>query len=99
MVMIANPQVAFSIFVLTEAWLVPLEGWPVDRFGPRNVVLAGGLLIGLASAVNSMANSLTLLYLGAVLGGVGCVYGTCMGNALKWFLDRRGLPAILAAAS
>src|SRR5450432_500521 len=35
-------QVAFSIFVLTETWLVPIEGWFVDRFGPRIVVVIGG---------------------------------------------------------
>ena len=93
-------QVAFSIFVLVEAWLVPLEGWFVDRLGPRNVVLAGGVLIGAAWVVNSMANSLPLLYLGAALGGlgVGCVYGTCVANALKWFPDRRGLAAGITAA-
>jgi OFA family oxalate/formate antiporter-like MFS transporter len=86
-------QVAFSIFVITEAWLVPLEGWFVDRFGPRLIVAAGGLLVAAAWAINSLANSLPLLYLGAALGGigVGCVYGTCVGNALKWFPDRRGL--------
>ena len=28
-------QVAFSIFALTETWLVPVEGWFVDRFGPK----------------------------------------------------------------
>src|SRR5690242_5950119 len=93
-------QVAFSIFVITEAWLVPLEGWFVDRFGPRRIVLAGGALIAVAWVVNSAADSLALLYLGAALGGlgVGCVYGTCVGNALKWFSDRRGLAAGITAA-
>jgi MFS transporter, OFA family, oxalate/formate antiporter len=93
-------QVAFSIFVITEAWLVPLEGWFVDRFGPRLIVAAGGLLVGAAWIINSLANSLPLLYLGAALGGigVGCVYGTCVGNALKWFPDRRGLAAGITAA-
>ena len=93
-------QVAFSIFVITEAWLVPLEGWFVDRFGPRVIVTAGGLLVAAAWVVNSLANSLPLLYLGAALGGigVGCVYGTCVGNALKWFPDRRGLAAGITAA-
>jgi OFA family oxalate/formate antiporter-like MFS transporter len=93
-------QVAFSIFVVTEAWLVPLEGWFVDRFGPRLIVAAGGVLVGLSWVINANANSLALLYLGAVVGGVGvgCVYGTCVGNALKWFPDRRGLAAGLTAA-
>ena len=50
-------QVAFSIFVITEAWLVPLEGWFVDRFGPRIMVVPGGLLIGAALVVIARADS------------------------------------------
>ena len=41
-------QVAFTIFVLTETWLVPVEGWLVDRFGPKIVVLVGGVLVAIA---------------------------------------------------
>ena len=93
-------QVAFTIFVLTETWLVPIEGYLVDRFGPRPVVLVGGILCGLGWAMNSVADSLTMLYIAAAVGGVGAgaVYGTCVGNALKWFPDRRGLAAGLTAA-
>ena len=93
-------QVAFSLFVLTETWLVPVESWFVDRFGPRFVVMAGGFLVGLAWTLDSFANSLSLLYLAAVLSGIGAgaVYGTCVGNALKWFVGRRGLAAGLTAA-
>jgi len=93
-------QVAFTIFVLTETWLVPIEGYLVDRFGPRPVVLVGGILCGLGWVMNSYADSLTMLYIAAAVGGVGAgaVYGTCVGNALKWFPDRRGLAAGLTAA-
>ena len=93
-------QVAFSIFVLTETWLVPVEGWFVDRFGPKIVVLLGGILVGIAWVLNAVAGSLTLLYIAAAIGGTGAgaVYGTCIGNALKWFPDRRGLCAGLTAA-
>jgi len=93
-------QVAFSIFVLTETWLVPVEGWFVDRFGPKLVVLIGGILVGIAWVLNAIADSLTLLYIAAAIGGIGAgaVYGTCIGNALKWFPDRRGLCAGLTAA-
>jgi OFA family oxalate/formate antiporter-like MFS transporter len=96
----ASIQVAFSIFVLLETWLVPFEGYLVDRFGPRLVVLAGGILCGIAWAMNAYAESLMFLYVAAALGGVGAgaVYGTCVGNALKWFPDRRGLAAGLTAA-
>jgi MFS transporter, OFA family, oxalate/formate antiporter len=93
-------QVAFSLFVLTETWLVPIEGWLVDRFGPRIVVMTGGLLVALAWAINSVANSLPVLYGAAILAGIGAgaVYGTCLGNALKWFVGRRGLAAGITAA-
>jgi MFS transporter, OFA family, oxalate/formate antiporter len=93
-------QVAFTIFVLTETWLVPIEGYLVDRFGPRPVVLVGGILCGAGWALNSVADSLPMLYIAAAVGGVGAgaVYGTCVGNALKWFPDRRGLAAGLTAA-
>ncbi|PWC86324.1 spermidine/putrescine ABC transporter substrate-binding protein [Azospirillum sp. TSH100] len=93
-------QVAFTIFIVTETWLVPVEGWFVDKFGPRIVVLVGGALCALSWALNAVADSLPLLYLAAVIGGIGAggVYGTCVGNALKWFPDRRGLAAGLTAA-
>ncbi len=93
-------QVAFSIFVLTETWLVPIEGWFVDRYGPRIVVVIGGVLCGISWMMNSVIDSLFLLYISAAIGGIGAgaVYGTCVGNALKWFPDRRGLAAGLTAA-
>jgi MFS transporter, OFA family, oxalate/formate antiporter len=93
-------QVAFTLFVLLETWLVPVEGWLVDRFGPRLVVMAGGILVGVAWCLNSVARTLPMLYLGGIIGGVGAgaVYGTCVGNALKLFPDRRGLAAGLTAA-
>ncbi|MGE5617047.1 MAG: oxalate/formate MFS antiporter, partial [Bacillota bacterium] len=93
-------QVAFTIFVLTETWLVPIEGYLVDRFGPRPVVLVGGIMVGIAWVMNAYADSLAVLYIAAAIGGIGAgaVYGTCVGNALKWFPDRRGLAAGLTAA-
>jgi MFS transporter, OFA family, oxalate/formate antiporter len=91
---------AFSIFVLAETWLVPVESWFVDKFGPRIVVTLGGILVALAWSLNSVANSIPMLYAGAIVGGVGAgaVYGTCVGNAVKWFVGRRGLAAGLTAA-
>ncbi len=96
----AEIQVAFSIFILLETWLVPFEGAIVDRIGPRWVVFAGGICTFLAWFINSFASSLGMLYLGGAIAGLagGAVYGTCVGNALKWFPDKRGLCGGLTAA-
>jgi OFA family oxalate/formate antiporter-like MFS transporter len=92
-------QVTFTLFVLAETWLVPLEGYLVDRFGPRVVVLAGSVLVAVSWVLNAYADSLTLFYVSAIIGGTGAgaIYGACVGNALKWFPDRRGFAAGLTA--
>jgi OFA family oxalate/formate antiporter-like MFS transporter len=93
-------QIAFTIFVLTETWLVPIEGYLIDKFGPKAMIFGSGILVGIAWVLNSYADSLFLLYLGAAIGGIGAgvIYGGAVGNALKWFPDRRGLAAGLTAA-
>src|SRR5262249_44083397 len=92
-------QVTFTIFVLAETWLVPVEGYLVDKFGPRAVTLAGGVLVGISWVLNAYAESLTTFYISAGIGGTGAgaIYGTCVGNSLKWFPDKRGLAAGLTA--
>jgi OFA family oxalate/formate antiporter-like MFS transporter len=96
----ATIQVAFTVFVVFETWLVPAQGYLVDKFGPRWMVVTGGFFCGLAWVLNSFASSLEMFYLAAALGGLGAgaVYGTCIGNAVKWFPGRRGLAAGLTAA-
>jgi OFA family oxalate/formate antiporter-like MFS transporter len=93
-------QVTFTIFVLLETWLVPIEGYLVDKFGPRWMIVIGGVLCGIAWTINSFADSLGMFYFAAAVGGIGAgaVYGTCIGNAVKWFPGRRGLAAGLTAA-
>ena len=93
-------QVAFTVFVICETWLLPLEGYVIDRIGPRLTVCAGGVLIGTSWVVDSFASSLAVLYAASAAGGIGSgfVYGATVGNAIKWFPDRRGLAAGLTAA-
>jgi OFA family oxalate/formate antiporter-like MFS transporter len=93
-------QWAFTIFILVQTWLVPLHGYLIDRFGPRVMISIAAILVGTAWVLNSYADSLVLLYVAAVIGGlgVGAVYGGAIGNALKWFPDRRGLAAGLTAS-
>ena len=96
----ASIQWAFTLFVLFETWLVPVEGWFVDKYGPRIVVFIGGVLCAIGWAINAQATTLNGYYLGMIVAGIGAggVYGTCVGNALKWFPDKRGLAAGITAA-
>jgi OFA family oxalate/formate antiporter-like MFS transporter len=100
---IASVQLAFSIFIALETWLTPVEGWIVDQLGVNGakfVVALGGILVGIGWVINAYADSLTMLYLGAIVGGTGggAVYATCVGLAVKWFPDKRGLAVGLTAA-
>lgn len=99
----AQIQIAFTLFVLFETWLVPIEGWFVDKYGPRVVVFIGGILCGIGWWMTSRATTLGGIdgyYVAMIICGIGAggVYGTCIGNALKWFPDRRGLAAGITAA-
>ncbi|HTH95490.1 MAG TPA: oxalate/formate MFS antiporter [Rhodocyclaceae bacterium] len=93
-------EVSFTIFLVIQTWFVPLEGWLVDKYGPRPIVVVGGLLCGISWALYASTSSLAELYLAATVGGLGagCVYGATVGNALKWFPTRRGLAVGLTAA-
>jgi len=100
---IASIQVAFAIFIALETWLTPIHGWIADslgRLGPKLVIAVGGICVAVGWIINSYATSLTMLYWGAVVGGTGggAVYATCVGLAVKWFPDRRGLAVGLTAA-
>ena len=100
---LAGIQVAFSVFIALETWCTPLAGWIADRLGakrgPRVVVAAGGLLVAIGWIINSYAQSLGALYAGAAVSGIGggAIYSVCVGNAVKWFADRRGLAVGLTA--
>ncbi len=97
-------QFAFTIFIATETWLTPLEGWVADRLGARRgpplMIALGGILVAAGWVMNSYADTLSALYWAAAISGVGggAVYATCVGNAVKWFPDKRGLAVGLTAA-
>jgi OFA family oxalate/formate antiporter-like MFS transporter len=101
---IASIQFAFAIFIALETWLTPIQGWIVDVLGPHRgpkiMIGFGGIMVGVGWVINAYAGSLTMLYLGAIVSGAGggAVYATCVGMAVKWFPDRRGLAVGLTAA-
>jgi len=100
-VTLSTVQLAFTLFILAETWLVPVEGFLIDKIGARAVVSVGSIFVALGWVGSGFANSIGALYFWYVLGGVGAgaVYGASIGTALKWFPDRRGLAAGLAAGA
>jgi OFA family oxalate/formate antiporter-like MFS transporter len=92
---LAAVQVAFAAFIFAETWLVPFEGYLVDRLGPRLLIAIGGVLVGAGWIGSGYAQSLRAVIVWYTIGGIGAgaVYGACVGNVLKWFPDHRGLCA------
>ena len=97
---LADIQFAFTLFILFQTWVQPLDGWLIDRLGPRGFITAAGLLCGLGWAGMGFATTLPMLYVMYCAAGMGAafVYSASIGSALKWFKDRRGLASGIMAA-
>ena len=97
---LADIQWAFTLFVLFQTWVQPLDGWLIDRLGPRRFITIAGVLSGIGWASLASASSILQLYVLYATAGVGAalVYSGCIGSALKWFSDRRGLASGIIAA-
>jgi MFS transporter, OFA family, oxalate/formate antiporter len=97
---LSDIQVAFTLFILCQTWVQPLDGWLIDRLGPRGFITAAGLLCGFGWAGMGYATTLPMLYALYCTAGVGAafVYSGSIGSALKWFKDRRGLASGIMAA-
>jgi MFS transporter, OFA family, oxalate/formate antiporter len=91
---------AFTLFILFQTWIQPLEGWLIDRTGPQLFISLAGVLCGAGWAGLGLVDSLPGLYMCYAVAGIGAalVYSGSMGSALKWFRDRRGLASGIMAA-
>ncbi len=94
-------QITFSLLIVLQTWLAPLQGWLVDRFGPKFLIATGAALTGLGFVLSAQATTPWALYIsyGGLCGfGTGIVYIGIIGLMVKWFPDRRGFAVGLAAA-
>ncbi len=99
--LLSDVQWTITILIVIQTWLSPLQGWLVDRFGPKLLIGLGALLSGLGWVASSYVSSLLGLYLtyGLICGlGTGIVYIGIVGLMVKWFPDRRGFATGVVAA-
>ena len=96
---LSDIQWAFTLFILFQTWVQPVQGWLIDRMGPRIFISVAGVLCGIGWGGLGMATSLPMFWGLYIVAGIGAalVYGGCIGGALKWFTDRRGLAAGIIA--
>ena len=94
-------QITFSILVVLQTWLAPLQGWLIDRFGPKLLISSGAALTGAGYVLAAQATTVWWLYFsyGAFCGfGTGLVYIGIIGLMVRWFPDHRGFAVGVAAA-
>jgi OFA family oxalate/formate antiporter-like MFS transporter len=96
---LSDIQWGFTLFIVFETWVMPLEGWLIDRTGPRVFTTIAGLLCGFGWSGLAYADTRWQLYAFYSIAGVGAafVYSGSIASALKWFPDRRGLAAGIIA--
>ena len=94
-------QWTLTFFIIAQTVLFPINAYLVDRFGPRLIVTLASLLVAIGWIGAGRVNSLWALYAVYAIGGVGAggVYSACVGVAMKWFPDRRGLCVGVVAGS
>src|SRR5450631_2493406 len=98
---LAAIQITFSIVIVLQTWLSPLQGYLVDKFGARLLIAIGCLLSGLGWVTSAYVTSLAGLYFtyGLFCGvGTGIVYIGIIGLMVRWFPDRRGFATGMVAA-
>ena len=98
---LSDVQWTITILIVLQTWLSPVQGFLVEKLGPKLLIGAGALLSGAGWIASSSIDSLWGLYAtyGLLCGvGTGIVYIGIIGLMVKWFPDRRGLATGVVAA-
>lgn len=90
----ASIVMVFSLTQLVMGITSPIAGRLLDKFGPKQVMIAGGIFFTLGCYLSTFATEVWHLYItySLILGiGDGLLYTNCVVNTVKWFPDRRAL--------
>ncbi len=88
-----STALGYSLSWLCFVVFAPVAGWLSDRWGPRTIVAAGGLVLGLALGLTAQVTSLALYYVWfGVLGAAGtaCMIIPSTTIGTRWFVQSRG---------
>jgi OFA family oxalate/formate antiporter-like MFS transporter len=99
--LLSDVQWTITILIVLQTWLAPVQGFLVEKLGPKFLIGVGALLSGAGWIASSSVSSLWGLYAtyGLLCGiGTGIVYVGIIGLMVKWFPDRRGLATGVVAA-
>ena len=99
----AQTQGVFAAGLAFFAILMVLAGRMMPKVGPRNLAMAGGVILGagyaLAGLVGGQNFLLHLLFIGVLGGsGIGLAYVVPIAVAMRWFPDKKGFITGLAVA-
>lgn len=98
---LAEVQITFSILIVLQTFLSPLQGYLIEKIGPRILLSVGAVLTGVSWVATAYIDSLWGLYFTyGFLGGVGTgvIYVGVVGLMVQWFPDRRGLATGVVSA-
>src|SRR6516164_7304829 len=98
---LSQVQWTITILIVLQTWLSPLQGYLVDRLGPKALIGVGALMSGAGWIASAYIADLWGLYAtyGLLCGiGTGIVYIGIIGLMVKWFPERRGFAAGVVAA-
>jgi OFA family oxalate/formate antiporter-like MFS transporter len=94
-------QITFSLLIVLQTFFSPLQGFLIDKFGPKWLIAIGAILSGLGWILSAQITTLTGLYAtyGLFCGiGTGLVYVGIVGLMVRWFPDKRGFATGMVAA-
>lgn len=98
---LAEIQVTFSVLIVLQTFLSPLQGYLIDKFGPKRLLSVGAALTGLSWIATAYVDSVWGLYLTyGMMGGIGTgiIYVGVVGMMVQWFPDYRGFATGIVAA-
>ena len=90
----ASLSLPYSLYVFVYSALGLPAGRLTDRFGPRIVLLSGGVLLSSGIIITSRVHALWELYIAFGLiaaAGMSAAYVPCNATVVRWFTVNRGI--------